>query len=417
MAIELATPVDERVHRLHRFAGRVREVTAEHAEDPLWSMTVGEFVETLADLDAAGAQLQALSLGMVAFADRTDLAGETGHTTTPAMLRAVTRVSGPTANRLVKTARALEAHPITRAALVAGCIDLDQASEILQAVDALPAAVGAADRARAEVHLVAQAREHDARELKRLGKHLLDVIDPDGADQRLATALDAEERRAARKTFLSLRDNGDGTADVRGKIPTRHLGMLERYLAALLNPDRPDRLTRDGKTLEELRGEAFCQLLERLDPTCLPQLGGANATIIVLMPLETLLGAAVAAHLDTGQPLSPAEARRWAASAGVIPAVLGADGAVLDLGPRTRFHTKAQRHAMIAQQHGTCAVDGCDRPTWMCEAAHLIPHSEGGHTSLTDGALICPKHHRLADSPRYHIHTLRPGRITLIRRQ
>ena len=135
------------------------------------------------------------------------------------------------------------------------------------------------------------------------------------------------------------------------------------------------------------------------------------------MPLDTLLGGIKAARLDTGQLISPGLARQLACLATLVPAVMGGDGAVLDLGPYVRFHDDKQRLAMTVQQGGTCAVEGCDRPAWLCDGAHLIAHKHGGHTSVEDGALLCPRHHTLADNGRYTIQRIRPGRIRLVRRQ
>jgi hypothetical protein len=72
---------------------------------------------------------------------------------------------------------------------------------------------------------------------------------------------------------------------------------------------------------------------------------------------------------------------------------------------------------MSLQEGGTCAVEGCDRPVWWCDGAHLDPHQAGGPTSVDNGALICPRHHTLADHPRYRIQPVRPGRIRIIRRE
>ncbi|WP_459983360.1 HNH endonuclease, partial [Nocardioides sp. AN3] len=58
----------------------------------------------------------------------------------------------------------------------------------------------------------------------------------------------------------------------------------------------------------------------------------------------------------------------------------------------------------------------CDRPTSQCEAAHLDPWCEGGRTDLANGALLCPRHHTLADHPDHTIEQLRPGRIRINRR-
>lgn len=50
------------------------------------------------------------------------------------------------------------------------------------------------------------------------------------------------------------------------------------------------------------------------------------------MDLDVLRDGIGAATLDDGSPVSPTEARRMACEVGVIPAVLGGAGQVLDLG-------------------------------------------------------------------------------------
>ncbi|GAA1960124.1 hypothetical protein GCM10009798_19630 [Nocardioides panacihumi] len=138
---------------------------------------------------------------------------------------------------------------------------------------------------------------------------------------------------------------------------------------------------------------------------------------MVTMDLATLLGDLRAAHLDTGQAISPGLTRRLAARHGLIPAVLGTHSEVLDLGRKARLHNAKQRLAMFITQHGTCAVQTCDRPAATAQAAHLIAWQHGGHTNLTHGALLCSRHHTLADHPDYRIEHLRPGRIHIHRRQ
>ena len=59
-------------------------------------------------------------------------------------------------------------------------------------------------------------------------------------------------------------------------------------------------------------GQAFCSLLETIDPKRLPLHGGDATTMVVTVDL--------------------AEARRLACTAGVVPVVLGGESEVLDLG-------------------------------------------------------------------------------------
>ena len=101
------------------------------------------------------------------------------------------------------------------------------------------------------------------------------------------------------------------------------------------------------------------------------------------MPLDTLMGGLKAAHLDTGEPISPGQARRLACDAGIIPAVLGGKSQVLDLGRKNRFGSQAQRILKTIEQGG-CEAEGCDAPPGMCHLHHHKRWADGGETNRDD---------------------------------
>ena len=297
----------------------------------------------------------------------------------------------------------------TARGLAAGRISADHAAVIVAAVDALPHFVLEEERRRAEHHLLEQAARFDHLTLKKLGRHLLHVIDPDGADERLAEQLEDEEARAARKTFFHLRRDGAGCVKGEFVIPELQAAMLETALNAIASPKRPDALDRevtaaDGTTQPKptpaLLGEAFCEYLERYPADRLPTSGGINATVVVTMTLESLLGGIEAANVDTGIAITEAAARRIASQCGVIPLVLGSESEVLDMGRKVRSFTTSQRTALRVR-HQTCSVDACTVPGAFCHAHHKNPWARGGRTDLKDGTLLCPRHHRAAHLPGY----------------
>ncbi len=116
--------------------------------------------------------------------------------------------------------------------------------------------------------------------------------------------------------------------------------MLKKALFAIAAP----RHQASQGTLEKRRptperlGQALTDYVQRYPTRRLPQTGGLSATVVVLMELDTLMGGLRAAHLDTGEPVSPGAARRIACQAGIIPAVLGGNSQVLDLGRKKRFY-------------------------------------------------------------------------------
>ena len=163
-------------------------------------------------------------------------------------------------------------------------------------------------------------------------------------------------------------------------------------------------------------GQAFAEYVARFPVAKLPHAGGINATVVVTMTLDSLLGAEKAATLSTGTRISPGLARRMACESGVIPAVLGGRSLVLDLGRKKRLYTRTQHLAMMLR-HGGCAAVGCERPGAWCDAHHLTPWSKGGKTDLNDGALLCTRHHTLAHDPMYELRLHPDGRISFIKRE
>lgn len=424
-------------HAITDFTTRLHGALDRLTDAPAWSLAPGEQQTVLVDLARARSRMDEVWLRVLAAGDRADLAADTAASSTGAWLAHATRVPAGQAQAEVQLAAALDGTlGETRAALAAGALNTDQARVIATAVQALPNAATAADPTlvgRAEKHLLGLCAEHDARTLKRLARHVLHVLDPDAADTALGRRLEAEERAAAAATSLAIRDNGDGSHTGRFTIGDLHAAMLAKALEGFTNPTHSltgqpsDTGSSDtgssgtgssgtGSTTKrrprpELFGQAFGELLERLDPSRLPTASGMNATVVVMVDLDTLLTGLGTTQLDTGQRISASLARRLACEAGVIPAVVRrlVDGrsVVLDMGRKRRLHTEAQRLALTIEQQG-CTAEGCTRPSAWCQAHHDIAWDDGGVTSVANGRLLCPFHHSKAHSPHYGI-THRPG--------
>ena len=138
-------------------------------------------------------------------------------------------------------------------------------------------------------------------------------------------------------------DDGHGKVHGRFTLDSLTGAMLKKALHAFAAPRRRASQGPLGerRPTPERVGQAFVELIQRYPTKKLPKAGGLNATVVVLMPLETLMGGLKAAHLDTGEPISPGHARRLACEARIIPAVLGGKSQVLDLGRAKRFYGEA----------------------------------------------------------------------------
>jgi Domain of unknown function (DUF222) len=409
-------------HGIVWFSDRVHAVLDGLAETPAWSMTVAEQKVALVGLARAEARIGELRLRVLASADANDIGKDTAAPSTALWVAESTRQVRSAAYADLRFARELdEKYDATRAALAGGSVNGDQARVIVHAVSDLPDTVTAKDRVRGERYLLAEAAHHDAKTLKILGRRLFDVLDPDAADAYEGKKLEDEERRAQRKLWLSMGDNGDGTHTGRFRIPNLHAEMLKKMLQALTSPRRvgpAGRTNPDGTRIPgpEIMGAGFCELLERYPKNKLPHAGGVSATIVVTIEFEKLLAGIGAAHLDTGGRISASEARRLACAAGIIPAVLGGPSQVLDLGRKRRFHTGAQRIA-LGLRDGGCTAEGCDRPPSWCHVHHdETSWADGGGTSVDKGRLLCPWHHGKAHHPGYDMTRLASGKVRFNRR-
>jgi hypothetical protein len=197
--------------------------------------------------------------------------------------------------------------------------------------------------------------------------------------------------------------------------------MLRKALLALMAPKhraatadgRPGPV--QGRPSPERLGAAFCEYVERYPADRLPHAGGAAASVVVTIGLDQLRDALGAAALEDGGRISATEARRLACEAGIIPAVLGGAGQPLDVGRKNRFHNEPQRIA-IGIRDGRCTAEGCDWPPGLCHVHHEVPWSKGGRTSVTDGRLLCPKHHSMAHDPHCRTTRLGTGKLRFTRR-
>jgi len=300
-----------------------------------------------------------------------------------------------------------ESLPVVAAAMGEGTVSVAQAQVIARAIDALPDDVPAQTVEEAERWLVDAATTFAPRQLRVLGRRILDVLDPSVAESAEAKRLAEEEAHAARVTHLSLRPLGDGTTRVTATVADAVAHRLRIYLEAFAQP-RVASAQVTGERLPRSRalGEALGQLLEVFDPHRLPLHGGDATTVVVTIPLDHLRAELATADLG-GEKMSASQARRLACTAGIIPAVLGGRSEVLDLGRQRRLFTPAQRKALRLRDH-ECRAEGCTIPATWCEAHHLHPWSRGGSTDLDDGVLLCRHHHQIIHDHGYE-HTWLPN--------
>ncbi|ASN39258.1 hypothetical protein CGQ24_09675 [Arthrobacter sp. 7749] len=123
------------------------------------------------------------------------------------------------------------------------------------------------------------------------------------------------------------------------------------------------------------------------------QTGGTKVKISVLIGYRSLLGQAEDAGLTAGgRAISAENIRRLACNADILPAVLGTEGEILNLGRESRGFSKAQRKSMAIRDRG-CIYPGCTRTAATSEAHHVKSWLSGGETSVANSSTLCLYHH------------------------
>jgi len=320
------------------------------------------------------------------------------------------------AHREVQLMRALTRYEQVRAGMAAGEVTRAHAEVIAKTLEALPDEVGPEVLARAEVDLCGHARGFTPAQLRVLGQGILTRVDPEHGEEIEARWIRSLEEAAEQKITLGLKRLGDGTSTISARVSDA-LGI--RFLTVLESHAQPRKAALDADGRVRPRGrllfEALESLLEHIDPT-LPAHGGDATTVIVTVPLELMRSELGLATMADGTLLTAGEARRLACTANIIPAVLGGNSEVLDLGRAKRLFSPGQRKALgIRDQH--CRAEGCQVPATWCDAHHVKPWSQGGKTDLATGILLCGHHHRSIDDPEYESTRIPNGDIRFHRRR
>jgi hypothetical protein len=375
-----------------------------------------ELLVALSDAQRALNAIESRMLNLVAEIDERGLASERGYKDTADLVHAVARVAPGAAKGCVRVARKVapertlqgeelaSAMPETATALARAEISFAHAQVIERTLAALPTHLVAEHYAQLESDLAENARALDPESLRKVGKHALALLDPDGPRPRAGVPS---------RNRLRFLPRGEGF-EARGWLDTESAAIVRTALSPLAAPtgahaagdcEDPNcehgagELLPDPRSMAEREGDALVELARRMMTVGeLPTEGGNRPQVTVTIPLQDLREAG-AGLLEAGDGIGrgviPAtDARRIACDAGIIPMVLGSQGEPLDVGRKTRVVPPSLRRA-LAERDGGCAFPNCGIPARWADAHHIRHWADGGDTSLANTVLLCPRHHRL----------------------
>lgn len=327
------------------------------------------------------------------------------------------RRSGPATARLARRVHGL---PAVSEALADGWLSRTKADIVVEAIERLPQ--GASLRDRAVALMLDEATRLCAEDLETAGRRLVETLDPTGDTARCERELERTERSAHLNRSLRIGFDGLGGGAGRFHGSKEDLLLLTTVLLPLAAPQPAEpgscggdgvctdlqcrTLGHSGRDLREHGTRMFDALVQlaRLAQSSgtLPQGHGGVPQVVVTMDHDDLRECVGRAITTAGEDLDPATARRLACDADLVPAVLGTDGSVLDVGRTQRLVTAAIWLALVVRdQH--CAFPGCRRPPVMCHAHHVVHWADGGPTSLANTVLLCGTHHRIVHSTPWRV--------------
>jgi hypothetical protein len=300
-----------------------------------------------------------------------------GYPSPTAFLMHQGRMSAGHAKQVVSRANASETAPVAFAAWGDGRLSTDQTRLLFQLVDVVPDVFPAA-----EEKLVGIIEPLSVGETAKVLEYWRQSVDGPG---------DLEpEIQFARRGF-SLSETMGGMGRVDGWLTPTARAAFAAMLDAYMPPPSLD----DPRTPRQRRHDALEDVArDWLDHGDTPVLGGEKPHISVIADLPALQGIAGGLHetLD-GDIIDVDTLRMLACDCSISRIVLGPDSEVLDIGRKTRVWTAAQRRAIVARDRHCTWEGGCDRSPRWCDIHHIDHWTDGGHTSVEKGKLLCRFHH------------------------
>lgn len=302
-------------------------------------------------------------------------------------------------------------HPHVAAGLEAGLISLDAAGAITTMLDRVAPRADAATAERIERILAERAAELPLHLLLRAVKEAEARLDQDGAEPR------DEERWLDRS--LTIREDRNGVVHFIARLDPESAAPVKAAIEALVSdglrakkacadgngesdPDSADGdssssegpAIEDTRTIPQRQADAMVEIMRHVLGCAQTLAPLASVTAIARIDLEALrtgLGLGTIDGID--QPVSAGTLRRMAASADLIPAILGTESVPLDVGRTARSFTKAQRIA-LHERDGGCA--SCGQNISYTHAHHIRWWKrDRGPTDIANGVLLCSFCHHM----------------------
>ena len=289
----------------------------------------------------------------------------------------------------------------------AGAINTEHIAVIIEFFTNLPTWIDTLTRTQCEQDLVAAARNSTPKQLKEAADHTLFLLDQDGPEPD-------DTERDRKRGFNLGKQQSDGTSVVSGTLTPEARALYEAWAVKFAargmgNPADPqpcmsgtptqEQIDNDQRTPAQRRHDALVTMMRLALSGELGEHNGFPVTIVATCTLEQLEDRAGVAQTHTGGRLPVKDLLNLAAQAGADHYLTVYDRhrtIPLYLGRARRTASTGQRLAMFSREGG-CTHPECTVSAAGCQAHHATTDwIHGGQTDITDMALACGPHNRLA---------------------
>ena len=363
-------------------------------------------IAALKRVEGATAAITSRLVACAAAAKAHDAAGMSG---TDAYLRNRMGLSAREAKKQTELARGLDGMDDATDALADGRLGPEQAAALGRA--ARRGQLGSPDEVQKQ--LLGHATKSSPEQLNDKIRRADQAADND--------ALRRDENRAHARRRASCTRREDGMWQLHALLDPVNGETLATAIRAFTTPDAPHTPVRERRSPEQRTADGLIATAQAAISAGAPVAGGIRPHVSIIIRPDHAPTPATdntpdrdtdqPRHDPTGSPandqpprptattangatLSPDAAQRLLCDARLTRIVMNARSQILDVGRATRTWTPAQRTAITARDRH-CRGPGCDRPPDWCHIHHIRWWSNGGHTDLDNGILLCTRHHRL----------------------
>ncbi len=209
---------------------------------------------------------------------------------------------------------------------------------------------------------------------------------------------DADGSRPVEPDGLRLSKVLDGRTSISGELSSDAAETVTTALQAFMDPPSET----DDRTAAQRRADALVRICQiALARGATGSRASAGVTVVIDWAALTAGTPGMADGLFTG-PLDRRDIERLLCDSSISRVVTGPNSEVIESGRAQRAFPEATRRAIVARDRG-CRWPGCEVPAGWCDAHHHQRWCDGGESSVGNGLLLCPHHHRfLHRHPEWH---------------